>query len=529
MDLGARLYAEKCAMCHQANGAGVPPVFPPLAKSDWLAENRERTIRVLCEGLSGPITVNGTQYNSAMPAQILTDEEAAAVLSYIGGSWGNAMEAFTAKEVKAARSKTKFKTYEALVKATTYQPLPNPPSGWKVREVVQLPEFFTRMMASPRAGFVHLLTQGGSIYLLEVATGALQPTIPAADYLTAARGSLSALGATLGPQGDLWIVTNQRLEPGKGAAGELVENEVVIYRTTEVVEGNPVKPRAWLTMRYPYGVGPYNHGVSQIAFGPDGMLYVNSGSRTDGGEAGPGKSFYTGGEVDTTACIWKLDSKAEQPKIEVYARGIRNAFGFAWDDQGRFFSATNGPDAHTAEELDLVEPGKHYGFPFQFADWPIAPGSPYPHTPAPPADFSPTLPVINRGPAGGGSAAGLSTFDAHSSPGGMIWCGADFPPPLGGTFLMSRFGNLIGLKEDVGFDVLSVKIKAGQGERLEAEVHSILAPLGRPIDVIQSGPGRALILEYTRPTNHRERLGWLPGRVIELAPAAPTLSNTAAP
>ena len=70
---GAKIFAEKCVLCHQAAGQGAPPVYPPLAKSDWLAQNRQRTIKVLCEGLSGPIQVAGQAYNNMMPAQILDE------------------------------------------------------------------------------------------------------------------------------------------------------------------------------------------------------------------------------------------------------------------------------------------------------------------------------------------------------------------------------------------------------------------------------------------------------------------------
>src|SRR5512141_2610569 len=98
-----------------------------------------------------------------------------------------------------------------------------------------------------------------------------------------------------------------------------------------------------------------------MAFGPDGMLYVNSGSRTDGGEAGQSDEYYKGGEVEITACLWKLDPKATDPKIEIVARGIRNAYGFAWDGSGQLFTVSNGPDADAPEEMDAVQPGKHYG------------------------------------------------------------------------------------------------------------------------------------------------------------------------
>src|SRR5205823_3886870 len=98
--------------------------------------------------------------------------------------------------------------------------------------------------------------------------------------------------------------------------------------------------------------------------------------------------------------------------------GIRNAYGFAWDGQGNLFTFSNGPDYNAPEEMDFIEQGRHYGFPFQFADWPARPGFPYAHTPAAPVGLEFTYPVVNLGPDGGGSAAGLCTFDPHSSPGG---------------------------------------------------------------------------------------------------------------
>src|SRR4051812_44331612 len=81
---GGRLYLDRCVMCHQPAGTGVPPVYPPLAGSDWLAGHREQAIKALCEGLSGPLEVKGQKYDNVMPAQILDDEQAAAVLSYVG-------------------------------------------------------------------------------------------------------------------------------------------------------------------------------------------------------------------------------------------------------------------------------------------------------------------------------------------------------------------------------------------------------------------------------------------------------------
>ncbi len=87
---GQALYAGTCSTCHQTTGAGLPGVFPPLAKSDWLAANPKRAIDVVLHGMSGPVKVNGQDYNSVMPPMNqLTDDEVANILTYVMGTWGN--------------------------------------------------------------------------------------------------------------------------------------------------------------------------------------------------------------------------------------------------------------------------------------------------------------------------------------------------------------------------------------------------------------------------------------------------------
>lgn len=517
---GAKIFLEKCAMCHQPNGLGVPTVYPPLDGSEWLETNRARVIKAVCEGISGPIEVAGQRYSNLMPAQMLDDAQVADVLTYVASAWGNEAPVFTIDEVTAARLKSRFPTYELLVESAQYKPVPAAPPGFVLRELAQSPESLVRLAADDSRQHVYALAGSGAIYAVDLAAGAVVPLILGVDYLDLTRGDISVLGLAVDPKGRVWAVSNQRLtyiQPH--------QNEITIWRSTIPAEGQPLKMRPWFRTAYPYGVGPFNHGVSTMGFGPDGMLYLNSGSRTDGGEPGNDPNKYQGGEVDITACLWRMDPNALEPKIEVYARGIRNAFGFAWDGAGNLFTFSNGPDTNAPEEMDFIQPGQHYGFPYQFADWPVKPNFPYPHTPKPPEGVKFVHPVVNLGPAAGGSPAGLSTFDAHSCPGGAIWCGDDFPLALRGSFLLTRFGNLLGppaAPEDVGFDVLTVRpVKRADGT-WAAHVNTFIAPLGRPIDILSLGGGRVLILEYTRPTDFKSKLGWLPGRILELTAKPPT-------
>lgn len=86
---GKEIYQDFCVQCHLDNGKGVPGTFPPLAKSDYLQNNIEASIRGIKYGQRGKITVNGIDYDGIMSHQGLDDEEVADVMNYILNSWGN--------------------------------------------------------------------------------------------------------------------------------------------------------------------------------------------------------------------------------------------------------------------------------------------------------------------------------------------------------------------------------------------------------------------------------------------------------
>ncbi|MDX1907413.1 MAG: cytochrome c [Bacteroidia bacterium] len=86
---GAVLYEGYCISCHMGAGEGVPGVYPPLAKSDYLMKHPEKAVQAVKYGLQGAIMVNGQRYQNYMAAQGLTDQEVADVLNYVMGNWGN--------------------------------------------------------------------------------------------------------------------------------------------------------------------------------------------------------------------------------------------------------------------------------------------------------------------------------------------------------------------------------------------------------------------------------------------------------
>ena len=95
---------------------GTAGLFPPLAGSDWVTENDpSRAIRIVLDGISGPIQVNGVAYNNAMPPwrDQLKDDEVAQVLTYARKAWGNKAPAVKAEDVAKIRKETAARANKA--------------------------------------------------------------------------------------------------------------------------------------------------------------------------------------------------------------------------------------------------------------------------------------------------------------------------------------------------------------------------------------------------------------------------------
>ena len=58
---GEALFQANCAACHQANGQGLPGAFPPLAGSDYIAQNPKVLMEFTLQGKQGKMTVNGKE------------------------------------------------------------------------------------------------------------------------------------------------------------------------------------------------------------------------------------------------------------------------------------------------------------------------------------------------------------------------------------------------------------------------------------------------------------------------------------
>lgn len=103
---GEQVYKGVCIACHQPNGLGLPGVFPPIAKTEYVLGDAKRLAAIILKGVVGPITIDGKLYTNMMPGQeaLLTNEKIAAVMTYVRASFGNQAPAVDAEVVKAVRA-----------------------------------------------------------------------------------------------------------------------------------------------------------------------------------------------------------------------------------------------------------------------------------------------------------------------------------------------------------------------------------------------------------------------------------------
>jgi mono/diheme cytochrome c family protein len=104
---GKTMYEATCLACHQVHGLGQPGIAPPLVDTEWVKGSDSRLIRIVLNGLRGPIKVKGETFELDMPSLgVLDDDQIAAVLTYVRREWGHTFEPVTPAQVKKVREET---------------------------------------------------------------------------------------------------------------------------------------------------------------------------------------------------------------------------------------------------------------------------------------------------------------------------------------------------------------------------------------------------------------------------------------
>ena len=128
---GRTVYSTFCATCHGASGEGLPSTAPPLVASQWVLQNEARLVKLVLDGVKGPISVNGVTYSAPemvneMPGirdMPFTDREIADALTFVRNAWGNQSGGVTEQLVTQVRQNTK-------PTVSTAETLRNSETGW---------------------------------------------------------------------------------------------------------------------------------------------------------------------------------------------------------------------------------------------------------------------------------------------------------------------------------------------------------------------------------------------------------------
>jgi mono/diheme cytochrome c family protein len=102
---GFKVYNQQCLPCHQADGSGVPNMYPTLHNTDWINGDNATLINIVLNGLDTEIEVNGEYFKTSMaPLKHLNDQEVSDVLNYVRKKYGSDKTEITVEEVQSVRS-----------------------------------------------------------------------------------------------------------------------------------------------------------------------------------------------------------------------------------------------------------------------------------------------------------------------------------------------------------------------------------------------------------------------------------------
>jgi hypothetical protein len=284
---------------------------------------------------------------------------------------------------------------------------------------------------------------------------------------------------------------------------------------------------------YQNGASPnYNHSFSGIAVSPDGAsLYFSSGSRTEHGEdQGPSGIAGNNREVPLTSCILKVptatptDLKNDDAALApfLFADGTRNAFDLAFNAEGDLIGTENGPDMDLPDEINWIQQGKHYGFPWRFGavDNPVRQAGftkegdkrlrqvyggydTYAYDanfPMPPQGVTFEDPILNMGPDGifevasataampTKAVAGLAGITAHRSPLGIAFDveGASCGDYYKQGFVLSYGPIPSGSIGDAGEDLMLIRLSKA-GDKYTMTAKQVASGIKQPIDSVMVG------------------------------------------
>jgi Secretion system C-terminal sorting domain/Glucose / Sorbosone dehydrogenase len=413
--------------------------------------------------------------------------------------------------------------------------------GISIRKIIDLPDDCMRIARDPSTGKVYFVRSTGDIY--EVNIEAQTSTLAYRGATTGAMSFGGGGGFTIANDGTFFVVSDPRDS---------------LYDHGLIVRGKMVKGiRVWDTVAVtvPYLIpGGRDHRFNSIIVTLDQKyLIVNSGSRTDHGEAVIG-----GREFPITSAMFKIPINAknlilynnvDSLRPYLYVDGVRNSFDMAYTPSGDLIATENSDTRDDPEELNWIQEGHNYGFPWrlstndnpqQFPNYNPPDSDPLlgptnmestfhndPDFPPKPDSIVFTDPILNVGPdddkfrdtdrvVKDASQLGikLGTLTPHSSPLAIVFdtafaLSSDY---AGDGFFMGYSSHSATKSKpfnEPGEDLLHIKLNKIEAEdRYEVSVHRIAVGFSNPVDavlignkyyVLETGSGSSL-WEVTLPS-----------------------------
>jgi len=244
------------------------------------------------------------------------------------------------------------------------------PGGWTLQDPFQGRKFDQPVGMEVRANEsdrVYIIEQPGRIVSMNLQAPGDKPltVLDITDRVHDDGGEQGLLGLAFHPD-----------KTGQAYVNYTTDTHTVIARfdffTDDSGTIDPSSEQILLTFEQPYD----NHNGGQLAFGPDGYLYIATG---DGGSGGDPQNNSQNLQ-SLLGKILRIDVNGTQGEVpyaippdnpflqdglpEIYAYGLRNPWRFSFDDAtGRLWAADVGQSSY--EEINLVEKGKNYGWRIQ--------------------------------------------------------------------------------------------------------------------------------------------------------------------
>ncbi len=317
-----------------------------------------------------------------------------------------------------------------------------PPSAPPASEIA-LPEGFSAYvvaegfssptsLAQDSAGAVYVSERGGPIFRLDDTDddGILESK---AEF---ASGLALVNGIAFGPDGALYVASQGRVMVVRDN-----DSDRTADRSEEIIAG------------LPRGA----HQNNGLAFGPDGKLYLTNGSTCNDCEEPDERS----------AAI--LQANADGSGLVIYAHGLRNPYDITFDPRGRLWSTDNGsdPPCNTIDELNLVQQGADYGWPYSPACDSLQSGTP---------------PIVSLG--FNTASTGLDYYDAEQ-----------FPDAYRDDLFITLWGSNATAPNSAGRVLVHAEItETAAGPQVTVEEFG--TGFENPIDVIVDRDGTLLVLDF---------------------------------